>query len=389
MASIVKIGEGRDARYRVRYRTPAGESRSKTFERRALAEKFATSVQDSVYAGSYVDPAKGKLRFGEWWEQWTASTVNLRPSTRARNDAYARNLILPTFERHQLARIDHLAVQRWVAELTDAGKAPATVAKAYQLLGKSLRAAVRGRLIAHDPTEGVELPKVERDEQRFLTPAQVAGLADVIDSRYRAFVLLGAYGGLRLGELAGLRRGRVDLLRARVDVAEILVEVKGHHHYGPPKTKAGRRSVPIPRFVRAALEEHVAGLGPDDLVFPAVEGGPLRASLFRRRVWAPACVAAGVGSWKRGEPTAKDPEGPVVGYEGLRIHDLRHTAVAFWVAAGATPLEVAKRAGHTSVVTVLDRYGHLLPGSEDTVTDALDRLAEEAHGSTARVIRVS
>jgi integrase len=62
----------------------------------------------------------------------------------------------------------------------------------------------------------VRLPKVEREEMRFLNPAEVARLADVIDSRYRALVLVGAYGGLRIGELAGLRRRRVDLLRGTV-----------------------------------------------------------------------------------------------------------------------------------------------------------------------------
>jgi hypothetical protein len=72
----------------------------------------------------------------------------------------------------------------------------------------------------------VRLPKVEREEMRFLNPAEVAWLADVIDARYRALVLVAAYGGLRIGELAGLRRRRVDLLRGTVDVAEIVVEVR-------------------------------------------------------------------------------------------------------------------------------------------------------------------
>jgi integrase len=60
-------------------------------------------------------------------------------------------------------------------------------------------------------------------------------------ARYRALVLVGAYGGLRIGELAGLRRGRVDVLRGTVTVAEIVVEVRGVLHIGPPKTRASRR----------------------------------------------------------------------------------------------------------------------------------------------------
>jgi integrase len=84
---------------------------------------------------------------------------------------------------------------------------------------------------------------------RFLTPAEIARLADAIRSRYRALVLVGAYGGLRIGELAGLRRSRVDLLRGTVEVAEIVTEVGGRLRVGPPKTRASRRTVGLPRAV--------------------------------------------------------------------------------------------------------------------------------------------
>jgi integrase len=116
--------------------------------------------------------------------------------------------------------------------------------------------------------------------------------------------------------------------------------------------------VPLPRFVADALAEDVAGLEPGALVFPAPRGGPVRPSLWRRRVWRPAVDRAGLAP--------------------LRLHDLRHTAVALWIAAGASPVEVAARAGHTSTVTVLDPYGHLLPGAGERVTDALDAMARSA-----------
>jgi hypothetical protein len=68
---------------------------------------------------------------------------------------------------------------------------------------------------------------------------------------------------------------------------------------------------------------------------------------------------------------ARDPERRL---DGLRIHDLRHTAVALWIAAGANPKEVAARAGHTSVSFTLDRYGHLDPESDAALRDRLDAL---------------
>ena len=157
-----------------------------------------------------------------------------------------------------------------------------------------------------------------------------------------------------------MRVHRVDAVHQRVHIAEIATHVQGHLYVGPPKTRASHRTVPIPRFVADALTEHIESIGADqdDLVFPAPQGGHVRLDLWRRRTWAPGVKAAGLAH--------------------LRPHDLRHTAVALWIAAGASPKEIAARAGHTSVVTVLDRYGHLLPGHEEKVNDALDEMARVA-----------
>ena len=78
---------------------------------------------------------------------------------------------------------------------------------------------------------------------------------------------------------------------------------------------------------------------------------------------------------------------PGIGLDGLRIHDLRHTAVALWIAAGANPKEVAARAGHASVSFTLDRYGHLYPEADTALRDRLDALygsAQPAPAGTAR-----
>jgi integrase len=210
-------------------------------------------------------------------------------------------------------------------------------------------------MIAQSPCQRVPLPKVEREEMRFLTPPEIARLADAIRPSYRALVLVGAYGGLRIGELASLRRSRVDLLRGTVEVVEIVTEVGGRLRVGPPKTRASRRTVGLPRAVVEELAVHLATPAPPDaFVFTAPKGGPLRVIAFRARIWRPATRTAGL--------------------DGLRIHDLRHTAVALWIAAGANPKEVAARAGHTSVSFTLDRYGHRYPESDAALRDRLDAL---------------
>jgi integrase len=133
---------------------------------------------------------------------------------------------------------------------------------------------------------------------RFLTPDEVATLAAAIDERYRAFVLVGAYCGLRLGELAGLRRHRVDLLHRRVQVVQQLGrDEDGRWSLQPLKTRASMRSIALPAVVVDELDEHLrlwAGPGREGFVFTAPDGrGQLDPDNFRSRIWTPAVVAAG------------------------------------------------------------------------------------------------
>ncbi len=202
--------------------------------------------------------------------------------------------------------------------------------RAAQLVASALRAAVEERLIAHNPAERLPLPRVENTAMKFLTPAEVARLAAAIDERYRVWVLTAAYSGLRLGELTALRAGDIDLTRCRIEVHRTASEVRGQMYEGPPKTRAGRRAVPIPTPVTDALRGLCGTRCADDLVFPSPEGQHLRAGLFRSRFFQPAAVDAGLGEFYPGANGKRR-------YRGLRIHDLRHTAVTFRIAAVRTP----------------------------------------------------
>jgi excisionase family DNA binding protein len=97
---------------------------------------------------------------------------------------------------------------------------------------------------------------------------------------------------------AFIRAGRVevDLDHGTVEVVEIVTEVSGYLHFGPPKTRAGYRRVGLPRVVVEALAEQLARPGSaDDLVFVGPQGGTLRLAGFRHRIWRPATKAAGPG----------------------------------------------------------------------------------------------
>ena len=358
MASIVEkvLNDGSKA-YLVRYRTPDGMQRSKQFKRKRDASAYVNVVEVDRMSGALVDPRLGRITIAEWWDQWWPTVTNLRPSTRTRDAQYFRSHVLPTLGGTPLGKLDRTALRRWMVRLgaADGSRlAPATIHKVVQVLNKSVNAAVEDRIITHNPVARLPMPRIEHQEMRFLNSDELWTLADAIDHRYRAFVLLAGFGGLRLGELLGLRWARINAPTQRINIAETLVDVEARIHFGPPKTKAGVRSVPVPSFVIGALDElRPASATQSDLVFSSPQGLPIRPALFRRRFWDPAVDRADVAP--------------------LRIHDLRHTAVSLWISEGANPRQVAALAGHTSVSVVLDRYGHLYPADDDALIARLER----------------
>lgn len=351
MASIRRTPD--TATWQVRYRDPTGRQRSRNFKKRVDAERWAATVEADKARGHWVDPALAKTSSGDWLRQWQASRLNLRRSTRARDEATLRNHIVPVFGHRPIGAIGPGEVRKWVADMEARGYAPATIQKAHQLFAAALNAAVEDGLIVRTPTRGTILPKTEGHEMRFLAVEEVAALAQAISPRYRCLVLTAAYTGLRAGELVALRRESLDMLRRSLRVDQAVSDVGGELLVGPPKTKAARRTVSLPRFLCDALAQHLARYPSESgLVFTSSEGGPIRWTNFRRRVWQPA-VAASVG-------------------EPCRFHDLRHSHAALLIAQGEHPKVIQGRLGHTSIKTTLDTYGHLFEGLDEAAADRLE-----------------
>ena len=97
MASIQRRVRNGRVTYRVRYRDPAGRQRSRVFVRKADAQRFLSETENAKVKGTWTDPALGRVRLGDWLEEWWATTTNLRPSTAARDADYVRLYIAPRF----------------------------------------------------------------------------------------------------------------------------------------------------------------------------------------------------------------------------------------------------------------------------------------------------
>jgi integrase len=360
-----------NGRYRGRYQGPDGRWRSRTFDRRIDAQRWLTNELSKVDRGEWVDPRAGRVTFDAVAERWMAGRTALRVSTRARDESYLRSLVLPRFGDRAIGGVQPSDIEAWIADLLAAGKAPATIHRAWQIVLGVFRVAVRDRLIPLSPCRDIELPKIHRGEPVAFTIDEVMRLADAIDPRYRTLVLIGAFGGLRIGELAALQLGDFDPLRHQIRVRRGASDVQGQVVIGPPKTAKSVRTVVLPSTITAEVVGHVARLGtsdPEAWMFPSPEGGPIRRTAWARRVWKPALMAAGL-----------DP--------ARGTHTLRRSQVALLIAQGEHPKVIADRLGHTSVQTVLDVYGHLYEGADEAAAQRLDLQIASRPADTPNVVR--
>jgi integrase len=245
-------------------------------------------------------------------------------------------------------------VSEWSAQM-----GPRSVRRCYDVLRAVFNYAVDSDVIARTPCRGVKLPEVAPQRRHVVTPDELARLADELGPDYAPMAYLGALLGLRWGEVAGLRVGRVDFLAGTVEVAE--QATRGEHGravLGPPKSQAGQRVLSTPRALLDMLAAHLVhreltGADADAFVFVGFEGWALDYSRWRRRAWLPACSRAGL--------------------EGLVFHDLRRAAATALVLEGVDMKTAQTMLGHSDPRLTLGLYAQ---SSSDAA-----RAAAEAMGA--------
>jgi len=360
MGHVRKNSRGR---WQARYRDPMGRERARNFTRRLDAERFLSLIEADKLRGQWVDPEAGKITVGEFAERWYATTVSLKPKTRAGYRSLLDSRVQPYLGPFQLRHIDPLVVREWIADLSAAGISASRIRQARNVLHAVFTLAQEASLVARNPVEGVKTPPLPSSDRRYLATNEVQRLAASMPSPHDVLTQVLAYTGIRFGEAAALRRSRCDLSASRLHIAESLAEVGGDLHFGPTKNHR-QRSVVVPATVRDLLAHHLDTLPPepDALVFTSPTGRPLRYSNFRNRVWVPATTAAGLTD--------------------LDIHELRHSAASLMIRAGADPKLVQNQLGHASISITYDVYGHLFPDRLDELGEDLDRLLRGTRASS-------
>lgn len=354
-------------RYRVRVLDPTTGRRVSigSYDSKREADKAFARASTDQQRGVWLAPDAGSITFRDYSSNWLRDRLTgrgdpLRPRVKELYEGLLRLHILPAFGHAPIGIISTAAVRTWYSSLLANGPGRSTAAKSYRLLKSIMNTAIEDGLILRNPCS-VTGAGVERPEERPVPSIEkVYEIADAVPLRLRAFVLLGAFAGLRRGEIFGLTRANIDLEHGTVSVVEQRQQgAHGEMLVGPPKTDAGRRTVTLPPSIVPDLIGHLGRwveAAPESLLFVGEKGAPLRPHVWQKH-WDLARAHAGM------------PE--------LHFHDLRHVAGTLAASTGASTRELMLRLGHASPDAAL-RYQHATPERDQVIASGIDRMIEEA-----------
>jgi integrase len=367
------LKDGQTRRYYVRFTHPhTGRQTSRVFAVKREAEAFARNLErlGTVRTLAEIDESQAQKAIptlDEWAAVHVAALTKVTPGTRKGYERMYARVWAPRLGHMRLNQIEHedvaLAVNDYAQTITGKGHArnlvsDKTVANAHGLLAAMMRSAIRKGHMTKDPCADIQLPDRTghtRIEARFLTHDEFKRLHDVLPEHYRPFYVFLAGTGCRWGEAVALDVGDVDLDLAtvRITKSEKYDPSKSRWEIGPPKTKRSRRTITLPADLVSMLAPLIEGRKRTERLFTAPRGGPMRHRRVWSEVWRPAVKKAGL-----------EPE--------PRQHDLRHSHVAWLIAAGIPLPVIQARLGHEHIETTIGTYGHLLPDLQNAAARAAD-----------------
>lgn len=340
---------GKGKRWQARW-IEAGREKSKMFATRDAAEGHLALVE--VHGPFRPKP---RVTFGEYATTWRLSQMHHRPSTAKSAEIIFRKMLAPMLGRLPLVEVTRQDVQNAVIEW-QTKYSPGRVHIAYGYVATVYKSAILDQLLTITPCRKISLPEHVQKRVVPLTLDQVTAIRAAMPEHWRTAVTVCASSGLRIGELGGLTYDRVQDHALVVDRQLTNMTAAGPV-FGPPKSSAGSRTVPIGDVGWKALQQQLEAQpdNPHGFVWVGRQGGPLT----RKRASE---------AWR----TATEDLAGLRDRSGW--HDLRHFNASLLIAEGLSPRAVADRLGHADVAETLGTYSHLWPSDQQRANDAIDNV---------------
>lgn len=362
----------------VDYRDQSGKRRAKQFRTKKEADDYADKSRNEVKQGTHTHD-RDSITVAIAADLWIAAAEaeDLERSTIKRYRELAKLHIVPKFGNLKLSALTQAQVQTFRLELLQT-KSRAMAVKIIRALSAILTNAQSMGAVAQNVAAGVRLnqgKRIKREKPQIVPPerADLKKMIAAATDDERPLILTAILTGLRSSELRGLRWQDIDLAAATITVRQ---RADQWGVIGPPKSDAGKRTVPIPPELVAELKRWKlrSPHSKQDLAFPSSTGTPQRHNNMLRRMFFPLQVRAGLSKPqldRAGKPKVNDEGEPQLTGR-YSFHELRHAAASGWIANKIDLKRLQVWIGHESIQLTLDTYGHLLKDAERDAELALE-----------------
>jgi integrase len=372
---------GRGNRWRVSYEDPnTGKTRNPSFARKADAELFENNVKADISRGQYIDPKAGLVTVADYAEEWRRAQL-VSPGSMDIIERAIRLHVVPVIGHMTVAGVQSGTLKHWVQDrLTKKPPLGANSIRTiyYNVIQPMFAQAVTDGLRGRTPCVGIKLPELPKGVYDLPTPDQVLDLHEALPALYRPIPLLAAGSGWRTGEILGLEKGGLELLRREAHVRHQLRELPNRPLcLAQPKSSTSARTNELATIAVEALALHLQRFPPvktliwdytdehkpvereSELVFTDEDGKPLRRPDWSR-IWAGACRKAGIAAGR------------------FTLRSLRHYFATVMIFDGANVKTVQMAMGHSTPTVTLNTYLGYWPddarlGSRRLVDAALKR----------------
>lgn len=355
------------------YTDGAGKRRKKQFQTKKSAEVFLAKARVDVRSGTHT-PDSISPTVAASAAQWlrTSEAQGLEESTLMQYNQHVRLHIVPLIGDLKLSKLTTPATCDYRDLLLNGSieqgikkRSPALTRKILTSLGSIIsHAKQRGSFSGSNPVHDLSRGKRGRIENKKLLevgrdiplPNEVKRIINSIPAGQMPIIAVAVFCGLRASELRGLRWKDVDLKKCELHVRQ---RADRFNKIGPPKSKAGRRSLPLsPKVIHSLKEWKLAcPIGDADLVFPTSNGGVQHHKNIVREILNPVLITAGLIT--------------ITNQPKYGLHSLRHFFASWLINRKADggremPLKsVQAMMGHSSISITADTYGHLFPRGDD------------------------
>jgi integrase len=340
-------------------------------------------VISELSGGTYLEPNKTTMaQFLERWLDVVKSKI--APRTHERYVEIVRKNLNPLLGAVVLTKLRSMQISAAYAKALSGGRrdgrgglSPSTVRYLHVILKASMGQAVRWQMLARNPVDAVDPPKIERSAMNTYDLAQTADLIDATRAtRMTITIMLAVLCGLRRGEIAALRWRNINLGAGQLAVTESAEQTRAGVRYKQPKSGRGRTVALSARVVNELRSHRVQQaeellklgipLGEDTFVVAQVDGRPLQPRSITRQ-WLSLL------SKNKALPR-------------IRFHDLRHAHATHMLSSGVHPKIASERLGHSKVGITMDLYSHVIPGMQEDAAGRVDRALEDVINKRAKTI---